>query len=253
MVNLTTRKKIMTHSKKIFLLSAAFLTAIALGSPANAGVLLTFDSSSVSSNNPPTGASGTAELSFAAVGSDVRVSVEVTNTTGLIPSFGAGATASKLTGVGFDILGLVYEGGFIGGNFLDTAIQPASLPPFGTFDFAGADNSNFLGGNANAALPAGGVDTFSFLLSGLNAVDMEAAFENAYELSDPLLGSAVMRFQQVNAGAGSDKLFLGPPGTTPPVPGPGGNVPEPSSMAIFGALGLLGLASRRRRGAQKQA
>ncbi|NJO94023.1 MAG: PEP-CTERM sorting domain-containing protein [Hydrococcus sp. RM1_1_31] len=81
------------------------------------------------------------------------------------------------------------------------------MNPFGTFDVAVLDNNNFEGGNANGALPQGQSTSVSFLLSGTNllANTVESDFFTGF--SDGSL-KAVARFQQVNAGAGSDKLLL---------------------------------------------
>lgn len=68
-----------------------------------ADIELSFDSTSQSSNSPATGASAFVVLTFADEAGDVRVSLAVTNTTGLIPSFGAGATESMLTGIALDL------------------------------------------------------------------------------------------------------------------------------------------------------
>ena len=208
---------------------------------ADAAVLLNFGAGATSSNPTPTGASATALLSFVDEGGDVRVSAEVTNTTGS-PIFGAGATESMLTGFGLDLVpGATYVAdSFIGGTYLDTLILDADASPFGTLDIAGADNDQYNGGNANGALPQPLSDTFSFLLSSLlGASDLEDAFLTAFT-TDPVLTSAV-RFQQVNAGAGSDKL------TNPDVPNP---IPLPAAgLLLFAGLGGLGAFRAVRRAA----
>lgn len=228
----------------------AFAVMLALGTSAvaDAGIILNFGPTSTSSNNPPTGASGTVSLSFLDNGPNVTVTALVANTTGSIPSFGAGATAATLTGFGFDLVdGVSYAAGtFVPGLNLDTLILNAAAQPFGTLDVAGADNNNFNGGNANDGITAGNSDTFSFELTGLAAAAMETAFQLGFN-ADPGTLNSVMRFQQVNAGAGSDKLQYNP-GTEPP---PGPLVPEPASLALWTVLGLAGVAGRRRRAAKK--
>lgn len=98
----------------------------------------------------------------------------------------------------------------------------------GNFHVAVADNGNFLGGNANGALPEGQSTTASFLVStALNASAFESALLTGYQNGTLHFGA---RFQQVNAGEGSDKL-LGGGMNTPLV------VPEPST--ILGAIALL--------------
>ncbi|MEQ8848558.1 hypothetical protein [Botrimarina sp.] len=185
----------------------------------------------------------------------------VTNTTGS-PTFGAGATASMLTGVAIDLPNFVtvQSGTFSPGTKLDTLLNSssASLPPFGSFELAIADNGNLLGGNANGALAAGASDTASLIVS-LNAGS--SAINNAMELalamqtgfnSQPTDLShlkAAVRFQQVNAGEGSDKLLYNPP--EPPTPDPDDNpevAPEPGSLLVWAAIGGLVTAARRRKG-----
>lgn len=221
---------------KIVLSSALF--GLLSVSPASA-LTLTFDEFSTSSNNPATGASGLVELIFSDVAGAARVDATVTNTTDTT-SFGAGATASKLTGFGFDLLsGVAFAGTFVAGTFLDETLLNAAFNPFGSLDLAFADNSNFLGGNANSALPEGQQDTFSFGLSlgGFgNAAGLEAAFSDAFSNSGLNAG---LRFQQVNADAGSDKLLLGTQIAPVPLPATG--------LLLIGALGGIGLVRRRRK------
>ncbi len=242
MLNDTVFLKVMRHRVCHTALAAtlAFVTCAV----AEAGVMLSFGANSFSSNNPHTGASGTVSLTFAAVGGNVRVTAFVTNTTGQV-TFGAGATKSSLTGFGFDLApGVTYvANSFIGGLKLDTLIVNAAAQPFGSLDIAGADNNNFNGGNANNAITEGNSDTFSVLLAGMTAANMEAAFQNGFAYVTSI--NSVMRFQQVNAGAGSDKLQYNDPG---PGTGPVPSVPEPGSFAIlFGLVGSLIPAWRQRR------
>lgn len=224
----------MGFSKIMSRASAAALASVLMAGSASA-ITLNFDSTSISSNSPATGASGSVVLSFADEGGDVRVTADITNTTGTITSFGEGATESKLTGFGFDLVaGVSYiDGSFTTTGYLDTLIEDAELSPFGTFDIAAADNNNFLGGNANDALPQGMSTQVSFLFdTTLDALGLDSAFAAAF--NDGL--KAVMRFQQVNAGEGSDKLLYQPPA---PVPLPA------AGWLLFGALG--GLAFLRRK------
>ncbi|MGB7521152.1 MAG: hypothetical protein WA896_16105, partial [Spirulinaceae cyanobacterium] len=62
-----------------------------------------FGQNSTSSNSIATGASAFVDFSFTQVGNDVQIGLGITNTTG-DTIFGAGATSSKLTGIGFDLL-----------------------------------------------------------------------------------------------------------------------------------------------------
>jgi hypothetical protein len=137
---------------------------------------------------------------------------------------------------------------FMASTSFDTLIEDAPAPPNGTLDVAFADNNNFTGGNANGALVQGQTETVSLLLStALDATAYKAAFAAA--LNNGL--TAVMRFQQVNAGAGSDKLLFG--GTVPTGPGPGpGPGPNPAPVPLPAAGWMLlaalgGMAFWRRR------
>ncbi len=202
--------------------------------------VVNFGPESTSSNSPATGASASVEFSFTQSGTDVLLELDITNTTGLIPSFGDGATTSKLTGIGFDLVaGTSYvDDSFASDGFLDTIIQNADAQPFGTLDIGIADNNNFNGGNANGALPEGVSTTVSFLIGeNLDASVVENAFFTGF--SDNTLG-LVARFQQVNAGEGSDKLS-------------GGEVvPEPLTILGAGAAISFGTAFKRKLGKGKK-
>ena len=69
-----------------------------------AAITLDFDSSSASSNVPSTGASASVVMTFVDEAGDVRINFVITNTTGTLPSFGAGATESMLTGIAVDLV-----------------------------------------------------------------------------------------------------------------------------------------------------
>ncbi|MEB3355724.1 MAG: PEP-CTERM sorting domain-containing protein, partial [Synechococcales bacterium] len=108
---------------------------------------------------------------------------------------------------------------------------------------------NFLGGNANGALSEGQTTTASIKLSlaeAKNAQQIEEAFFAA--LSQNVLNVGV-RFQQVNAGAGSDKLSGGT------IQGASNNdndedksveVPEPGSLLGMGLLAGVMATVRKR-------
>lgn len=230
--------------------TSALLIALASFSyAANATLILEWNSNSVSSNNPATGVSAKATLNFFDDMSGlVRIDMVIRNTTGEIASFGEGATMSKLTGIAFDLIepnsGLD-QANFTGGTFLTTMIISADAQPFGTLDFAAADNSNYNGGNANNALSEAMEDSVSVKVgfNGLTALEVEAAFKVGF-LDNSL--NYVARFQQVNTATGSDKLnggeCCGDDG--------GGNpnivVPEPSTLFLLGSTFIV-LSLRKKR------
>ena len=157
----------------IALKSAIGLAFVLSTNIASATIILNFDSTSTSSNNPATGASARTELSFSDVAGGVKIDFGFRNTTGEITPFGAGATTSKLTGVAIDLYSPnTGVSGFVGGSFLDTLIQGADAQPFGTLDIGIADNGNFNGGNANGALAEGQTDTASLILWGCHVIQL---------------------------------------------------------------------------------
>ncbi len=222
----------------------AAVASVMVGFAGGASALtLNFDNTTTNSSNAQhTGAAGFVEMLFSDVGGNIRVDMTVTNTTG-DSTFGAGATVSKLTGFGFDFLDSTsWVGSISTGTYLDTVILDANAQPFGSLDVAHADNSNYNGGNANDALPQGVSDSMAFTLSDTtyDAAGLEAAMDAAFG-SGTL--QAAMRFQQVNAGAGSDKLDY--TGSTPD-PDP---VPLPAAgWLMVAALGGLFAARRKRCG-----
>ena len=247
-------------SKKICMfLGFAALGILAANDDAQGMPLFTleFGEGSISSNSPPTGASGSASFEFADDGGDVELTVVVTNTTGSTV-FGEGATGSKLTGFAFDLLNGVsfISGTFSSSGFLDTLLTNVVLPPFtngglfsGTIDIAFADNTNFQGGGPAGALPEGQSATIQILLdTTLNAVDLGSAYQTAFETAfdvDPPSPASVMRFQAVEPGDRSDKL-ADPTVVPNEPPNP---VPEPGMIALLGAglLSVGGIAGLRRR------
>ena len=202
----STLKGLFTMKTAIFGSSFFAATSIALASsvlvPTSAQAFsVQFGPNSTSSNSTATGASAFVDFSFTQVGNDVEIGLGITNTTGVIPAFGEGATSSKLTGIGFDLLaGLsVVNGSFANTGFLDTLILNAAFQPFDSLDVGIADNNNFNGGNANGALAEGDSTTASVVVTGgspLVASVLENLFLAGFQSGDLALGA---RFQQVNA------------------------------------------------------
>lgn len=227
--------------------------------PAHAASLfaLNFGANSTSSNDTQTGASGSVGFMFANEGTDVRVTLNIENTTGSV-LFGDNATSSKLTGFGFDLLeGVSYVvdsfvGDAVGGadGHFNELLLNASNSPFDNLDIAVVDNvngngKNVNGGNANGALPVGDSANVSFLLdSTQDAANLGLAFQAAF-FSVPTL-QASLRFQQVEGGnnnGASDKLLFNPTlSNNPPIV-----TPLPAGLLlILSALGVFGLLARRR-------
>lgn len=232
----------------ILSLTAAIGLSVLLALPAAAGTItLDFSGDNVeSSNDPATGASGSIIFDFSDEGGDVRVTLTITNTTDET-SFGAGATEGQLTGFAFDLpTGATFiVGSFVSdtdGHFTD-ALEDVNFTPFsnrsdvGIFDLGIADNGNFGGGNANGALSEGDTAIVSFLVdTALSAADLMVAFMTGLLNGDLDAG---LRFQQVNAGEGSDRLLFVPDVAEIPVPG---------AIWLMGAgLAGLGFASRKKK------
>ncbi len=242
---------------------SAGLSALLAANPADAFVIK-FDATSDSSNSPATGASASVNFDFVQSGSNVLLNLTLTNTTGQIPSFGSRATQSTLVGFGFDLIDGVtvqaYNSGTTAYNRLygdvssfTSNIQPtlkgnATLNPFGTLDVGirsnGNGNGTFGGGNPTTGLTAGQSGTVTFTLAGSNLVasTLQTQFLQGFQSGNL---NAVTRFQQVNAGGGSDKLKLVMP--KPPKPA---SVPEPGTLSALALTGLLAFRHGRNRQAQ---
>ncbi|MEP6065647.1 MAG: VPLPA-CTERM sorting domain-containing protein [Paracoccaceae bacterium] len=204
------------------------------------------DGTVASSNATPTGSSATIGFDFSDLMGDVRLTLTIDNDTD-DTNFGAGASEGTLTAFGFDVVAGAIFDSFTGGANLDTLIQDdgfnSNAPGVNKaqFDLVAADNSNFLGGNANNALPEGQIDTVLFDFETLlSATDLAAQFEAGF--ADGTL-KAGLRFQQVNAGSGSDQLVFIPPVNNNPPPSP---VPLPAGVPLL-LTGLVGVGLLRRR------
>ena len=175
---------------------------------------ISFGSTSTSSNSLATGASANVDFNFSQAGNNVLLNLNLLNTTGQIPSFGAKATQSTLMGITFDLVeGLnVVANSYKGSSFFSNLLSSVSFTPFsnsgGNFDVGIAHNDKFEGGNTKGGLTQGLSSSVSFLLSGTNLVanNLENAFLTGFQDGTLRIAS---RFQAVNAGAGSDKLLGG--------------------------------------------
>ncbi|MBD2099933.1 PEP-CTERM sorting domain-containing protein [Leptolyngbya sp. FACHB-261] len=201
-----------------------------------------------------TGSAASLGFNFSQVGANVLLDLTVSNTTN--GTQGLGATQSTLVGVAFDLLSGVSVSSYNanGSGFTKlwsdstATLNPANL--FGTFDVGiSPPRNSFAGGNPQQGLTAGNSTSVSFLLSGnsLNASNLGSAFLAGFQ--DGSLRAAG-RFQQVNAGGGSDKVRAGVP--TPPkpeqppeTPNPE-KVPEPSAISALVLAGLVILKGRKR-------
>ncbi len=227
-------------------LSAAVGMAIAssmlASNPAEAFTL------SINPNNGSTentGASALLDFNFVQDGSDVKLNLGIKNTTD--GTLGLQATQATLVGVGFDLPSLISNFTYNAGSSTFTKLyEDAALNPFGTFDVGiRSDGSgNFSGGNPTAGLTAGQSTMVSFLFSGRNLT--ASAVESSF-LSGIKNGSldVVGRFQQVNAGGGSDKV-LGA------VVDGGSSAAVPEPLTVLGAVAAGGAVLGRKKLQRKQ-
>jgi hypothetical protein len=243
--------------------SIALASSVMLSSSAQA-FSISFDSTSLSSNNPATGASAKVDFSFSQIDPNkVLLNLNLVNTTGQIPSFGKGATQATLVGFGFDLLNNISSFTYsplsstftqlYGDQSLTSATVQgeAKLEPFGTFDVGirSSGTGNFTGGNPQTGITASQFTNVSFTLIGsnLNAANLESAFLSGFQ-SGTLRAAA--RFQQVSGpgfSGASDKLLGGTisnGGTTP--------VPEPTTLVGIGLVAGA-MAMSRRQQASKSA
>ncbi len=210
---------------------------LALSATQASAFTYSFGGTSTSSNSTATGAAATVDFDFIDIGnSQVQLNLKFSNTTGQ-DTFGAGATSSALTGIAFDIFDDISVASYSLSGNLGTWLTDVKLEPFsnrvGNFDIGFADNNNFTGGNANNAVETG---EFSLATLVFDASEGADALKDRFRqglASETIYATA--RFQQVNAGAGSDKLLGGR------INDPFGPVEEPKETPEPAAIGGLGL------------
>jgi hypothetical protein len=187
-----------------------------------------------------TGASASLDFNFSQSGVDTFLELGIRNTTD--GSLGLGATQATLVGVGFELPtpapSFTYDP--LLSTFTQTYFnQNATLQPYGTFDIGIRSNSNgngtFAGGNPQQGLTAGQSTTVRFTFANQNAANLATSFQTLFANSTNANPLIVGRFQQVNAGGGSDKVV-------------GGLTPEavPSPPIVLGMLtaGAFGSAMK---------
>ena len=237
--------------------SGLLATSIALASSlvaANAAQALTinFDSTSTSTNNPATGASAQVDFDFVDVAGGVQLDLTLLNTTGqLDDSFGLGATDSEFVAFGFDVSDSIssYTYNSLSSPFTqlfaDAEINGAGGKNVFDIGIRVAGSGTFSGGNPNGGLNPGKSAQVSFFLdTSDNAQAVEQAFANLFNGEE---FRAVARFQDVNAGGGSDKLLVNRIPNADPDDNGDVSVPEPGTLAGLALIGGSLAAARRRK------
>lgn len=187
-----------------------------------------------------TGATASLDFKFADTLKGVMMTLDIKNTTN--GSAGLGATSATLVGVAFDLLSDVKAFTYNPGSSAFTKTYnnvgiPGLTSETFTFGIRSAGTGNFVGGNPQQGLTAGQNTSVSFLLSGItNAATAETSFFKGFK--DGSL-QAAGRFQQVNAGGGSDKVMAGEA------------VPEPTTIGGMLLSGMMLAKFRNRKNAKK--
>jgi len=210
---------------------------------------LTFGEDSASSNSPATGASATVDFTFTDTVDGIQLDLFFDNTTDET-TFGAGATEGILVGFVLDIVEAVNSVSLIDLGAFDAFQFDEDGITFEPFSNNGVNFGSFNGnfdvelddtGSPQDGVLEGASTTVKLLLdSAENAATIESAFFNGFNAGTI---RAATRFQDVNAGSGSDKLLIGSVDNGGPEPEP---VPEPAAMAGLIAIGAGVVINRRK-------
>jgi hypothetical protein len=227
-------KKLLT---RVFVGGAVVATSAALATLAAPAQAFTVIISPVIGSTENTGASANLDFNFSQAGTDTLLDLGITNTTN--GSLGLGATQATLVGIGFELP--TPAPSFTYSPLLSTFTQTyfsqnATLNPYGTFDVGirSAGSGNFTGGNPQQGLTAGQSTTVRFSFANQTATSLETSFQTLFAGSTNSTPLIVGRFQQVNAGGGSDKVVGGLAPQSQAVPAP----PAVLGMLTAAALGL---------------
>jgi hypothetical protein len=213
---------------------AIVATSAMLAAPAQAFTVII---SPVIRSTGNTGASASLDFNFSQSGTDTLLNLGITNTTN--GSLGLGATQATLVGVGFDLPTPTpaYSYDSLTSTFTQIYFnRSATLQPYGTFDIGirSTGSGNFTGGNPQQGLISGQSTMVQFTFVNQTATSLETSFQTLFAGSTYSTPLIVGRFQQVNAGGGSDKVVGGLAPQSQAVPAP----PAVLGMLTAAALGL---------------
>lgn len=211
---------------KNLLKATALAVPLAIGSMAHAAVISTsggvinFTWSHVVENEGTITGEGSIEANLS--GANLVLDVFLKNTTS-----GTGGDSVRLTAFGFGITPDATGVSIDDGDFMKFASLDQNFPEFQTVEVCAFSGS--VCSAANGGIEAGDDDRFLLTLTGTWG-------------SSVTLDPIAVRF----AGDWSSHTFSVDEPNGPPPPPPPGQIPEPSTLAIFG-LGLLALFGARRR------
>ncbi|WP_435007241.1 PEP-CTERM sorting domain-containing protein [Tundrisphaera lichenicola] len=210
------------------------LAACVLAASSSQSAFLTGDASNSTSNlGNYTGSLNVTDQMATTATLTITLKNTSTNAGGYLTAFVLNNPGDSITGVSlslhpanFGLLGL--DNNNVGGS------------PFGQFDFGASTSGSFEGGGPpSKGIAIGSSGTFVFHLTGTNLTSLtDASFLNTLSTGNGAgqgYQPFVVRFRGFTGG-GSDKV---------PVLIPNAAVPEPSSLALIGIAGTVGLMVRR--------